>query len=192
MRKVFSQSSIQNRFIVSVGLMMFLFSCFTLYFFPTRQRKASEESLSNKGQSIAQTLAINAAAGVEFEDRASVVQSFESVKRDSDVRFVVVWTNEGQQFASYARLSRPVKESAGKRTGRGNGKMGNAYLKWAFSEAIVVFLRETRESQSYIRRMERKYGKDKTKGILAHRLGRAVYSMLKTREVFDLKKFVNA
>jgi transposase len=95
-----------------------------------------------------------------------------------------------QQFASYARLIRPVKESAGKRTGRGNGKMGNAYLKWAFSEAIVLFLRETRDSQPYIRRAERKYGKDKAKGILAHRLGRAVYYMLKTRQVFDLKKFV--
>ena len=96
-----------------------------------------------------------------------------------------------QQFASYARLIRPSKESAGKRTGVGNGKMGNAYLKWAFSEAIVLFLRETRDSHSYIRRAERKYGKNKAKGILAHRLGRAVYHMLKTRQVFDLKQFIN-
>jgi methyl-accepting chemotaxis protein len=94
--------SIQNRFIVSVGLMMALFSCFTLYFFPAKQRQASEASLSNKAQSIAQTLSVNAAAGVEFEDRASVVQSFESVKSDSDVRYVVVWTNEGREFAAYA------------------------------------------------------------------------------------------
>jgi methyl-accepting chemotaxis protein len=101
-RKAFSQLSIQNRFIVSVGLMMGLFSCFTLYFFPARQREASEASLSNKGQSIAQTLSTNAAAGVEFEDRASVVQSFESVKSDTDVRYVVVWTTEGREFAAYA------------------------------------------------------------------------------------------
>jgi hypothetical protein len=47
-------------------------------------------------------------------------------------------------------------------------------LKWAFSEAVVLFLRETREAQPYIRRLERKYGKDKAKGILAHRLGRTV------------------
>jgi len=96
-----------------------------------------------------------------------------------------------QKFASYARLIRPVKESAGKRTGTANGKMGNAYLKWAFSEAVVLFLRETREAQPYIRRVERKYGKDKAKGILAHRLGRTVYYMLKNTQVFDLKKFVN-
>jgi transposase len=96
-----------------------------------------------------------------------------------------------QKFASYARLIRPVKESAGKRTGIANGKMGNAYLKWAFSEAVVLFLRETREAQPYIRRLERKYGSDKAKGILAHRLGRTVYYMLKNRQIFDMKKFVN-
>jgi transposase len=96
-----------------------------------------------------------------------------------------------QQFASYARLIRPVKESGGKRTGSSNSKIGNAYLKWAFSEAVVLFLRETREAQPYIRRLEHKYGKDKAKGILAHRLGRTVYYMLTHKQLFDIKKFVN-
>jgi len=96
-----------------------------------------------------------------------------------------------QKFCSYSRLIRPIKESAGKRVGVGNGKQGNAYLKWAFSEAVVLFLRETREATSYIQRLERKYGKAKAKGILAHRLGRTVYSMLTHQQVFDLKKFVN-
>jgi transposase len=96
-----------------------------------------------------------------------------------------------QKFCSYARLIRPVKESAGKRVGVGNGKQGNAYLKWAFSEAVVLFLRETREAAPYIQRLERKYGKAKAKGILAHRLGRTVYYLLKHQQVFDLKKFMN-
>jgi transposase len=96
-----------------------------------------------------------------------------------------------QKFCSYSRLIRPVKESAGKRVGVGNGKIGNAYLKWAFSEAVVLFVRETREAQPYIQRMERKYGKTKAKGILAHQLGRTVYYLLKHHQVFDLKKFVN-
>jgi hypothetical protein len=69
--------------------------------------------------------------------------------------------------------------------------MGNSYLKWAFSEAVVLFLRETRETQIYIRRLEKKYGKDKAKGIVAHRLGRTVYYMLKNKTVFDLKTFMN-
>jgi transposase len=96
-----------------------------------------------------------------------------------------------QDFTSYSRLIRPKKTSAGKCYGTGNGKIGNSYLKWAFSEAVVLFLRETREVQPYIRRMERKYGKDKAKGIVAHRLGRTVYYMLKNTQVFDIKKFVN-
>ena len=96
-----------------------------------------------------------------------------------------------QKFCSYARLIRPVKESAGKRVGVGNGKQGNAYLKWAFSEAVVFFLRETRDMTPAPQRMERKYGNANAKGILAHRLGRAVYSLLKHQQVFDLKKFMN-
>ena len=43
-----------------------------------------------------------------------------------------------QQFCSYARLCGAVQESAGKRTGVGNKKAGNAWLKWAFSEAAVL------------------------------------------------------
>lgn len=96
-----------------------------------------------------------------------------------------------QDFVSYARLIRPTKTSAGKRTGTVNGKIGNAYLKWAFSEVVYLFLRETRETQRYIRRVENKYGKDKAKGILAHRLGRTVYDLLKHQQVFDIKTFMN-
>ena len=43
-----------------------------------------------------------------------------------------------QQFCSYARLCGAVQESAGKRVGVGNRKAGNAWLKWAFSEAAVL------------------------------------------------------
>ena len=39
-----------------------------------------------------------------------------------------------QSFCSYGRLVKCPKESAGKRLGFGGGKIGNAHLKWAFSE----------------------------------------------------------
>jgi transposase len=42
-----------------------------------------------------------------------------------------------QQFCSYARLCGAVQESASERLGAGNRKAGNAWLKWAFSEAAV-------------------------------------------------------
>ncbi len=42
-----------------------------------------------------------------------------------------------QEFASYARLVKGRKESAGKLLGTSGAKMGNVHLKWAFSEAAV-------------------------------------------------------
>jgi transposase len=46
------------------------------------------------------------------------------------------FAGEGE-FLSYARLIRPLKTSAGKVKG-GGGKIGNAHLKWAFSEAACL------------------------------------------------------
>jgi transposase len=43
-----------------------------------------------------------------------------------------------QNFVSYARLVKPKKESAGKVSGSGGAKIGNANLKWASSEAAVL------------------------------------------------------
>ena len=46
-----------------------------------------------------------------------------------------------RQFLSYARLVRCPKESAGKIVGKSNKKIGNSYLRWAFGEAAVLFLK---------------------------------------------------
>ena len=42
--------------------------------------------------------------------------------------------------------------SAGKRLGTGGAKIGNVHLKWAFSEAAALFLRNNPEGQQYARR----------------------------------------
>ena len=42
-------------------------------------------------------------------------------------------------FISYARLVKCPHESAGKRTTGKHSKIGNVHLKWAFSEAVVLF-----------------------------------------------------
>jgi len=57
-----------------------------------------------------------------------------------------------QDFASYCRLVTCTKESAGKRYGTSGTKIGNAYLKWAFSEAAVLFLRNHPAGQKYLAR----------------------------------------
>lgn len=95
-----------------------------------------------------------------------------------------------QDFASYARLVKCAKESAGKRYGASGSKIGNAHLKWAFSEAAVLFLRNNPEGMKYRKRLEKKHGKAKSLSILAHKIGRAVYYMLKRDEAFDMQRFV--
>ena len=97
-----------------------------------------------------------------------------------------------QDFASYARLVKCAKESAGKRHGSGGAKIGNAHLKWAFSEASVLFLRQNPPAQRYLDQLASKHGKAKALSILAHKLGRAVYYMLQRREAFDMKKFLSS
>lgn len=57
-----------------------------------------------------------------------------------------------QDFVSYCRLVKCAKESAGKKYGTSGKKIGNAYLKWAFSEAAVLFLRQNPEGQKYLAR----------------------------------------
>ena len=97
-----------------------------------------------------------------------------------------------QDFVSYARLIKCAKESAGKRDGTSGAKIGNAHLKWAFSEAAVLFLRNNPEGRRYRQRLQKKHGKAKSLSILAHKLGRAVYFMLKGDQAFDLQRFVAA
>jgi transposase len=96
-----------------------------------------------------------------------------------------------QEFVSYCRLVKCAKESAGKRYGTSGTKIGNAYLKWAFSEAAVLFLRANPGAQKYLARLEKKHSKGKALTVLAHKLARAVYYMLKRDTAFDIQKFLN-
>jgi transposase len=95
-----------------------------------------------------------------------------------------------QQFCSYARLCGAVQESAGKRAGVGNRKAGNAWLKWAFSEAAVLSAQKDERVGRLLERLTAKLGKPKALSALAHKLGRAFYHMLHTKEVFDVSRFV--
>jgi transposase len=94
-----------------------------------------------------------------------------------------------QDFVSYCRLVKCARESAGKRYGTSGAKIGNASLKWAFSEAAVLFLRNNPAGQKDLARLEKKHGKGKALTVLAHKLARAIYSMLKRETAFDLDKF---
>ncbi len=95
-----------------------------------------------------------------------------------------------QQFCSYARLCGAAQESAGQRTGTGNRKAGNAWLKWAFSEAAVLSAQKDERIGRLLERLASRLGKAKALSALAHKLGRAFYHILHTKEVFDVNRFV--
>jgi len=93
------------------------------------------------------------------------------------------------QFLSYARLVRCVHESAGKKQATGGNKIGNAHLKWAFSEATCLLVRSSERAKKWLARREKKHGKKRALGALAARLGRAVYHLLRKGEAFDEGRF---
>jgi transposase len=95
-----------------------------------------------------------------------------------------------QKFASYARLVKCKAESAGKSYGTQGNKIGNAHLKWAFSEVAVLYLRGNKKAQAYLQKLQRRMSKAKALSVLAHKLGRCVYFMLKNETAFDEQRFL--
>jgi transposase len=95
-----------------------------------------------------------------------------------------------QELASYSRLVKCTRESAGKVSGIGGAKIGNVHLKWAFSEAAVTFLRYCPEGKKYYERLVKKHGKGKALTVLAHKIARAVYYIWKDNTVFEQQKFL--
>jgi transposase len=95
------------------------------------------------------------------------------------------------EFCSYARLVKGQKSSAGKNYGTTGKRIGNAHLRWAFSEAAVLFLRKNPDAERYYNRLINRHGKSKALSIIAKRLGIAVYYMLKRGTPFNTKMFLN-
>jgi transposase len=93
-------------------------------------------------------------------------------------------------FLSYARLVLGTHESAGKVKGVGGRKLGNAHLKWAFSEAASLMLRSFAPAKSWMARQSRKRGTKKAHAILEAKIGRTVYHLWRKQVAFDAKKFL--
>ena len=93
-----------------------------------------------------------------------------------------------QDFLSYARLVKGTVASAGKIKGLRGAKLDNPYLRWALGEAAVLGKRHHEELDAFSRQLEKKHGKFKGNAILASKLGRAVYFMLKNGTAFDVEK----
>src|SRR6059036_1909795 len=97
-----------------------------------------------------------------------------------------------KDFLSYCRLVKGTVASAGKIKGLRVAKLGNPYLRWAFGEAAVIAKRDHYLVGPLSQRLEAQMGGNKFKSntIVAIKLARAVYFMLKNKTVFDPERLV--
>ncbi len=93
-------------------------------------------------------------------------------------------------FLSYARLVKGSNSSAGKKYKPTGGKMGNPHLKWAFSEAITLLKRQSADVKALAEKIEKKYNAARANSLLAIKLGRVVYWMLRRKTAFDINLFL--
>jgi len=110
---------------------------------------------------------------------ATILYEIEDIKRFPTV----------QDFVSYCRLIKPKKTSAGKTTGGGGKKIGNHHLRWAFGEAVLLHLREDARGKDYVQQLLKKHSKAKAMSIMAAKLARAVYFILKRSKPFCEEQF---
>jgi transposase len=97
----------------------------------------------------------------------------------------------GQECVSSCRLVTWAKASAGKRCGTAGATLGHTHLKWAFSEAAVLGLRNNPAAPKYLARLEHKPGQGKAFTLVAPQGARAVYDRLQRDPGFDLQKWLN-
>ena len=98
-----------------------------------------------------------------------------------------------KDFLSYCRLVKGTVASAGKLKGLRGAKLGNAYLRWAFGEAVIIAKRDHEVIGPLAQRLEARLGnKFKANTVLAIKLARAVYFMLRDHTVFDPERLVAA
>ena len=95
-----------------------------------------------------------------------------------------------QDFLSYCRLAPGQHISAGKKTGSGGKKMGNAHLKWAFCQAAALLIRSDDKVKIMLQRHTQKYGKPGAMRRLTQKLSRTVYYMIKNQRLFDQARFL--
>jgi transposase len=91
-------------------------------------------------------------------------------------------------FSSYCRCVDSLRESNGKKKGKGNAKNGNKYLAWAFVEAANFAVRYCPQAKSFYERKKRKANGIVAIKALAHKLARACYHMLREHKPFDVSR----
>jgi hypothetical protein len=97
-----------------------------------------------------------------------------------------------KDFLSYCRLVKGTVASAGKIKGLRGAKLGNPYLRWAFGEAAVIAKRDHYVIGPLSKRLEAQMqgNKFKSNTVVAIKLARAAYFILKNKTAFDPERLV--
>jgi transposase len=91
-------------------------------------------------------------------------------------------------YTSYCRCVRATHSSNGKKKAHNNAKNGNAYLAWAFVEAVHHAIRTCPKAKSfYDKKRAQRNGALATKALAA-KWSKAAYYMMKRQEKFDLTR----
>jgi transposase len=98
-----------------------------------------------------------------------------------------------KNFLSYCRLVKGTVASAGKIKGLRGAKLGNPYLRWAWGE-VAVIAKRVEPVKTLAQLLELRCGGNKFKAntILAIKLARATFFMMKNQTVFDPEQLVRA
>lgn len=95
---------------------------------------------------------------------------------------------DAKHYLSYCGLVESKSMSNDRVKGSGNVKNRNKYLRWAYAEAAIASLKRHR-IRNYHQRLVRKKGPIKAKGILASKLARVSFMLMRDPEmIFDETK----
>jgi transposase len=96
-----------------------------------------------------------------------------------------------QCYSSYCRVIRADNQSGGTSYGHTtNDKIGNPYLKWAFSEIGARMINQSSLIRQWYDKQVAHHGKGGAQARLRHKIALAVYYMLKHDTVFDEYTFL--
>jgi transposase len=95
-----------------------------------------------------------------------------------------------QNYASYCRVIRVQRSSAGKNQYGRNQKMGNPYLKWTYGQILTHARQSSERINAYYQKLEARRCAKLARGIIAHKFAVAVYHMLKNKEAFNEDRFL--
>ncbi len=71
------------------------------------------------------------------------------------------------EFVSSCRLVKCAKDSSGKKGGTAGKKIGTGHVRWAFAEAAVLFIRQSKPGKEYFGKLAPTHGKAKALTVLA-------------------------